>query len=521
MFAFCLVVCAVVLVMPWHSPRSIPSGSIDAVWGPIGEKVSSNGAVSPNIEDASRWVQYGFAPDPEADNFLQQKTKLFDFIPPLDTGGGGDYSVILFANGKIDHCSSDSSSEYSSKLSAKVGIDASYGAFTGAVSVATQQEQSSNDRQMRYDTFDRAYIAKVMSAVGPSSLPGKLTDDARQDLLILSPKEIYDNYGAFYASGLTLGGTIVTSVVREMRGSDTLSAFQSSVEASYEFMAMKAASSAEGAYSTRSSDKFARQTVRASVWGGSVSQFLGLDDYSDYAALKKRWSDSVPDNLAAIEFQLHPIWEIIEKMNSTQANLVKDHTLSAWRKVCADCNADFAQWNIVDITMVTGDLNSNCTSLTGDAQYSPIERSYGSSSYNGDLNWAAGGEWVGLCVTKAETARPITDVSVTNQAAADGGCPGMPHGEGWGRITQGEGSNGDANQGLDGGYIYMCVQHGGTPLLDVGLDSIPTCENLQSKHGGTWRKAQQWGESNGDLCQNNDCSGGPPGGCIYLCKRTA
>jgi len=163
--------------------------------------------------------------------------------------------------------------------------------------------------------------------------------------------------------------------------------------------------------------------------------------------------------------------------------MVSFHSLMAITLAAPACGA------VVDLIAIEGE-HSACPE-----HFKKVDHN---DKLNGDLNQGAMGKYIWLCVQEGVTDDPITDLSVS----LDDQCG---HRDGWTRIRQEQGSNGDLNHGAGGKYIYLCYRKDASkgPLMQLKLHD-GDCDD------GFFRAETDNG-SNGDL---NQKAGGKY---IYIC----
>lgn len=107
---------------------------------------------------------------------------------------------------------------------------------------------------------------------------------------------------------------------------------------------------------------------------------------------------------------------------------------------------------LIDLQLITG-KHSTCLDTHSKVDPGP--------DLNGDFNQDVGKVYVWLCIQDGlyDPTTAITDLTIVRSLHDSlSGCGSLLDSQGWKRIGQDQGSDGDFNQGIDGGWIYMCYQ---------------------------------------------------------------
>lgn len=132
--------------------------------------------------------------------------------------------------------------------------------------------------------------------------------------------------------------------------------------------------------------------------------------------------------------------------------------------------------------------------------YSKVEPGEG---LNGDFNQGAGGGYNWLCTRWGlyDRTTAITDLKIVREKThpITSGCGALLDGHGWKRIGQDQGSDGDFNQGIDGGWIYLCYQKNGghRPIEHLQMtkhDDCPIGSRVHAASGKTEDEDMQAGD---------------------------
>merc|ERR1719401_2886670 len=192
-----------------------------------------------NPED---WLQFTFRPDDTgaSPNLVVPVMKIFAY-------SSDDISKGPMSAATVDFQSSDSQASVASKFSARFGIEASYGAFSGAVKASTDVAFSASTKVFRADMTILAQKYNVLSNVFDPT--HHLRPGVKEFFLNRPAEDIITTFGAFFPKALALGGVLRSTFIKARTKSDTHAKFSAEVRAKAHYLIASASGSASGSAS--------------------------------------------------------------------------------------------------------------------------------------------------------------------------------------------------------------------------------------------------------------------------------
>jgi len=272
---------------------------------------------------AQRLLEYSFEPDSDEPLFTRNKKKIFDF----SSTGDCHMDPISMDSAQIEEIVAESVYDTASQISSNVGIDGSYGAYTAATSLSTENLNQRHVKTVRIDKRIKASKYRVtMTTPYPHQ---KLKPGWKNFLLSEPPEKIMRTMGSFFARQLDMGGVLQLTFVVEQHEGETKSSISADVDAKYLDVL---SASAEGAVKRDTFKSNSMMTSKWNAWGGKGFSWLGLTN-SNTDDIQKKWAASVDDsNLHAIKYQLRPLWELLDHadMNPNKAIELRSYMLQKW-----------------------------------------------------------------------------------------------------------------------------------------------------------------------------------------------
>lgn len=273
--------------------------------------------------EPEEWLTYSYAPDPTgtAPSLVVPKKRIFNYgVDDIDKGPHSEM--------KADLVISDSMESAESAVSASVGVDGSYGAFSASVSASTARTDSSQIRKYRADKY---VWAKEYTAQTKAIFPYKhLTADAKELLLTGTPAQIVSTLGAFYPSQIELGGILRNTITKKMKSSDSKTSFEASVTAAVDTLAASAAASSSFSASFGSSKSTNQLHATFSTQGGDSKIWLKLTS-NNFNEIQQQWADSVNEhNMYPISYKLVPLWNLLKPLDAEKGEALQNYTKKIW-----------------------------------------------------------------------------------------------------------------------------------------------------------------------------------------------
>merc|ERR1711962_838855 len=263
-------------------------------------------------EKTTGFIGYAYKVDSESPNFLSKAQKIFD------VNQGSDVSVNSYETMKCDEVYSTSEDSADKKFASKMGVEGSYGAFSGAASMAVSDNTSSSIKTVRLDILIKSLQYEVSAVNEFASFPhDRLSEVFKRSVNELSVEELEERVGIFYATKMYLGGCVKKSYTMEATKYDTINTVKAELKGSYgpDLLGVTASSTMERSVAKSSSK--AKMSTQWSAQGGNTRIWLGCDfSKDDKSVIQKKWADSInQDNLFPFNYTLRPMWEMVKKVN--------------------------------------------------------------------------------------------------------------------------------------------------------------------------------------------------------------
>lgn len=309
-------------------------------------------------------------------------------------------------------------------------------------------------------------------------------------------KTVFGNYGHYVLVDTITGGRVDYSITASSDASTSYDNFVGAAKADFNVVVFKGSIDTEFQKITNSSDYNSNKEQTLNTYGGKFS--LNLGQFKNDPQILSKWESTLEENGTLVEFgnttakALVPIWELsdsasrsnylkteFEKLNLAQGNqwpmekYVSDIVFVTASNAWSARAKTPAGYTLVDVDLnkdAGGDFIFLCYKLDDDInkaytdffmEYTNKARTAGSAtlSHNSnnvkftriptDLNKGAGGDFIYLFTTKAQTLPPIKAINVTfdssNAVSPD-----------WNNVYWlNSKSPADVNKGASGEYVYI------------------------------------------------------------------
>ena len=226
------------------------------------------------MQNEKTWeaIRYGYVVDKNSPNFLSRGDVIFD-IPD-----GDDNSDILaiYHSSLMDRKTvySDSKKTASMNIETSLSIEGNYGAFSAAASMAVSSSSDKSVKTVRLDCYIKA-IQYAVTAIGTlrTNPQNHLTENFKRSVKTMSPQQIEEVIGVFYAKSLDLGGEVRKSYTMQATSEDNENSVNAEVSAAYGGNSF----TAKVGVSTRTTNENAEMNEEWSAKGGDATVWLQSD----------------------------------------------------------------------------------------------------------------------------------------------------------------------------------------------------------------------------------------------------
>ena len=225
---------------------------------------------------------------------------------------------------------SDSKHTAAMKVEASLSIEGGFGAFSAAASMSVSSSSDSSIKTVRLDCFIKAIQYEVSSINTLRASPqNHLTENFRQSVKRMTPKEIEKVIGVFYARKLDLGGEVRKSYTMQATRQDNEQSITSEVSASYAGNVF----TANIGVSTRKSNENAQMNEEWSAKGGDATIWLQSDPSEKDTSIQAKWAQTInDDNLFAFNYEMAPMWDLVKAVDQDKGEEFKQYLLKKWSR---------------------------------------------------------------------------------------------------------------------------------------------------------------------------------------------
>ncbi|MDY0235207.1 MAG: stalk domain-containing protein [Gudongella sp.] len=404
---------------------------------------------------------------------------------------------IRYDQGVNTQITSDSIRSYSRTLSKNISGSGSYFGFGGSAKLNFNSTRTS---QLNNYFSTSSYIVKKFGVYvnGSTNLKNYLNSDAKKMINDnnVTAKTVFGNYGHYVLVDTITGGRVDYSITAKSDSSTSYDNFVAATKADFNVLVFKASANAEYQNIKNKSEYDSNKEQTLNTYGGNFS--LNLGQFLNDPQILSKWESTLEENGTLVDFgtttekSLVPIWELadtssrstylkseFEKLNLAQGNQwpmekyitdivfvtgsdawsARAKTPPGYMLIDVDLNTD-AGGDFIFLCYKLGD-NINDAYTDFFMEYNNKSRTAGSGilSHNSnnvnytrigtDLNKGAGGDFLYLFTTKAQTLPPVKGVNVSfdssNAASPD-----------WNNVYWLNSKNpADVNKGAGGKYVYI------------------------------------------------------------------
>ena len=207
--------------------------------------------------------------------------------------------------------------EYQKKITQAANISGGYKGFSASVSNSFSKETLSSTENeyasFRHITKKQSY--KLFANLKAKDLIDCLSDDAKNDLLSMEPRQIFLKYGTHVITGFVLGGSLDYSMSADVSVMSTSVDWSVAVSGGFKFLSSGASVSTEYGQYEKMRNEAANFESRLSARGGE-SQYASQNPNVNQSTYTE-WLTSLSDKSkwVMVDYdgsQLIPIWEFIE-----------------------------------------------------------------------------------------------------------------------------------------------------------------------------------------------------------------
>ena len=286
-------------------------------------------------ESAASAICYAYKVDPYSPTFLSKGDEIFMIDCKND--------ISISRNSTIDMKLQYSDTNFTAAHWAAVNmkVEGQYKAFSGAASMAVDTTENSKYHTVRVDAIGVCTKNCITTKGSFRTHPEKfLSDDFRSAVNELTMEEIESRIGVFYAIKLDLGGMVKRSYIMEATEEDNESKITAELQATFDRECLGASTSSTLKTECRTTNKNAKVRREWKAEGGDVDLWfkvrLSNADQSELSSameVAKEWADTIDEsNYYPFDFELRPLWELIEKVDKDKAKEFRLYLEEKWEK---------------------------------------------------------------------------------------------------------------------------------------------------------------------------------------------
>jgi len=271
----------------------------------------------------------GWTPDDNEVMHLKQTLDIFNFCPD-DSDMAATRRTVM----RTEKITSSSSSQHSIQFAAAVSASGGSSAIPGIAFSAAMQQSAGTRRSRTFETWrheehSNSRVFDVHLNLADAQLLQKLVPQARDDFLQRGPAYIYSNYGPFRASQMDLGGSVVTTMMRERRETESEINVDTELSSQVQTLTVELSASASTSFTTEESRSAGTTTVNVEAIGGDPHHWMSGNAAT--AEMQSEWSASFTDsNLAIIHLELKPLWDLIAMLDADKGRAFEDYCQTKW-----------------------------------------------------------------------------------------------------------------------------------------------------------------------------------------------
>ena len=291
------------------------------------------------LTNESVWsaICYAYKVDPYSPTFLSKGDEIFKI--------DGTNNISISSNKTIDmklqiqYSDTDFTAAHWAAVNMKV--EGQFKAFSGAASMAVETTEESKYHTVRVDAIG-VCTKNCITTKGPFRTHPEnfLTEDFRTAVNELTVEEIESRIGVFYPIKLQLGGMVKRSYIMEATEEDNESKITAELQASFGRECLGASNSNTLKSGNRSTNKNAKVRHEWKAEGGDVDLWFKVwlsdadqSELSSAMKVAKEWADTIDaSNYYPFDFELRPLWELIEKVDADKAKKFRLYLEEKWEK---------------------------------------------------------------------------------------------------------------------------------------------------------------------------------------------
>ena len=225
---------------------------------------------------------------------------------------------------------SDSKQTASTKVEASLSLEGSYGAFSAAASMAVSSSSDKSVKTVRLDCYIKAIQYEVSAISTFRTTPqNHLTENFKRSVKTMSPQQIEELIGVFYAKRLDLGGEVRKSYTMQATSEDNEHSVSSEVSAAY----LGNTFTAKVGVSSRTTNEKAEMNEEWSAKGGDATVWLQSDMSEKDTSIQAKWAQTInDDNLFPFNFEMKPMWDLVKAVDQKKGEAFEKYLKDKWER---------------------------------------------------------------------------------------------------------------------------------------------------------------------------------------------
>ena len=294
-------------------------------------------ADSINNESVVCAICYAYQVDPYSPTYLSRGDMIFNIDESKDIAITTNDTI----NMKLQYSDTQFTAAHWAAQSMKVG--AHFKAFSGAASMAVEPNEESKYHTVRVDAIGVCTKNCITTRGNFRTHPEDcLTEDFKLAIKDLSLEEIESRIGVFYAIKLQLGGMVKRSYVMEATEEDNEVKITAELQAAFgkECLGVGLDAAATFERGRRSTNKNAKVRREWKAQGGDTDIWFRIGEggadgpqFSSAMEIAREWGKTIDKtNVYPFEFELRPLWELIEEVDKEKGKKFRIYLEDKWEK---------------------------------------------------------------------------------------------------------------------------------------------------------------------------------------------
>ena len=281
---------------------------------------------------------YAYTVDSYSPTHLAKGNKIFEIE--------GDEHISVSTNETVDMKLQYSDSNYTASHHAadSMKVGAHFKAFSGAASMAVETTGESKYHTVRVDAIGVCTKTCITTRGTFRTHPqNHLTEDFKTSVKDLSVEDIASRIGVFYAIKLELGGMVKRTYVMEATEEDNESKITAELQSAFGKECLGASLDATASFESGrgSSNKVAKVRHEWRAQGGETDLWFkvgatGAEEQSEVSTatdIAREWAKTIDStNEYPFDFELRPVWELIQCVDKDKAREFKSYLEDKWEK---------------------------------------------------------------------------------------------------------------------------------------------------------------------------------------------